>query len=348
MNENDILKEMWRLCPNRVVDKSSIIQTVPGKRNKILLIREFTNLNEDVYVDCAQVSKKINKFGIINGVTIQLYYDFLILRIKSIEERPKCSVCRENYCKFRSFKEGYKLTCGDSCILSIRKDIMNRNHEVLKNKPVSEETKRKLSLARKGKSPSRNAIEKARQWHLEYSKTEEGKEFYKKLGELNSKRNIESIISGKFNSTKSGNSRYKKGSYYSPGLNKKFHFDSSWELDFLKYLENDLRKGYIKTFGRCVRYFKYKDISGKIRRYVPDFYIKLDTGLEIIVEIKPYDVSISELVLLKKFSAKKSLKGTGIKYLIITERDLYLRKGHKFNSRKQYSIKDSFHIFNFL
>lgn len=21
MNENDILKEMWRLCPNRVVDK---------------------------------------------------------------------------------------------------------------------------------------------------------------------------------------------------------------------------------------------------------------------------------------------------------------------------------------
>lgn len=347
MSENEILIEMWKLCPNRIINKDSIIQVIPGKRNKVLLIKELTVLDKDVYIDCAQIPKKFSRFGLIKGITTQLYYDFLILRIKSIEDRPKCTVCGINYCNFRSFKEGYNMTCGNSCIIKLRRDLMDKNHEILRNKPVSEETRRKLSLARKGKVPPKKAIDGARNWHLKFSKTEEGKEFYKKLGESNSKRNIKAIIDGKFNSTKSGKSKFKRGKYYSPGLNKNFHYDSSWELDFLKYLEKDLKKGYIQTFKRCSKYFKYKDASGKVRRYIPDFYIKLDTGLEIIVEIKPYEISRKDLILRKKYSAKKGLKGTGIKYLIITEKELYLRKGQKYNNKK-HSIKDSFHIFNFL
>ena len=87
----------------------------------------------------------------------------------------------------------------------------------------------------------------------------------------------------------------KKG-YYRPKNPKKYKgdykniiFRSSWEEKFMKYCDT---KQYILEWGSEEYVIPYRDpTSGKIRRYFPDFYIKVKESSgkikKYIIEIKP-------------------------------------------------------------
>lgn len=87
----------------------------------------------------------------------------------------------------------------------------------------------------------------------------------------------------------------KKG-YYRPKNPKKYKgdykniiFRSSWEEKFMKYCDT---KQYILEWGSEEYVIPYRDpTSGKVRRYFPDFYIKVKESSgkikKYIIEIKP-------------------------------------------------------------
>tara|TARA_X000000368_G_C23044302_1_gene718439 strand:+ start:2115 stop:2558 length:444 start_codon:yes stop_codon:yes gene_type:complete len=87
----------------------------------------------------------------------------------------------------------------------------------------------------------------------------------------------------------------KKG-YYRPKNPKKYKgdykniiFRSSWEEKFMKYCDT---KQYILEWGSEEYIIPYRDpTSGKVRRYFPDFYIKVKESSgkikKYIIEIKP-------------------------------------------------------------
>ena len=87
----------------------------------------------------------------------------------------------------------------------------------------------------------------------------------------------------------------KKG-YYRPKNPKKYKgdykniiFRSSWEEKFMKYCDT---KQYILEWGSEEYVIPYRDpTSGKVRRYFPDFYIKVKESngkiKKYIIEIKP-------------------------------------------------------------
>ena len=87
----------------------------------------------------------------------------------------------------------------------------------------------------------------------------------------------------------------KKG-YYRPKNPKKYKgdyknifFRSSWEEKFMRYCDT---KQYILEWGSEEYIIPYRDpTSGKVRRYFPDFYIKVKESSgkikKYIIEIKP-------------------------------------------------------------
>ena len=135
----------------------------------------------------------------------------------------------------------------------------------------------------------------------------------------------------------------KKG-YYRPKNPKKYKgdyknifFRSSWEEKFMKYCDT---KQYILEWGSEEYVIPYRDpTSGKVRRYFPDFYIKVK-GKKYMVEVKPlYQTKepktqkridkkyIREVVTYsvnraKWKAAQKFCKQLGWQFQIITEKEL--------------------------
>lgn len=75
--------------------------------------------------------------------------------------------------------------------------------------------------------------------------------------------------------------RFHSGWYNSDKFGK-MYFNSSWELAFIVWCENNT---LIETLKRCDDTIPYKDKNGKERFYYPDFEIKSSSGIQII-EIK--------------------------------------------------------------
>ena len=81
----------------------------------------------------------------------------------------------------------------------------------------------------------------------------------------------------------------KKG-YYRPKNPKKYKgdyknifFRSSWEEKFMKYCDT---KQYILEWGSEEYVIPYRDpTSGKVRRYFPDFYIKVKEQPSITADV---------------------------------------------------------------
>lgn len=68
--------------------------------------------------DTEEVLMNYNQFGIrildYCGLTMQEYYDLMLLHINSEEDRPKCKICG-NPVSFKNVKNGYKKLCCKSC-----------------------------------------------------------------------------------------------------------------------------------------------------------------------------------------------------------------------------------------
>lgn len=119
--------------------------------------------------------------------------------------------------------------------------------------------------------------------------------------------------------------KYLSGIYKSTILNKNLGYDSSWELDFIKYGEYLLKKNLILKFDRCsdkIQYFNDED--KKFHYYYPDFEIILLNNKRIVLELKPANlVKKSREVFNKKIYAQKYYWKQKAKYIILTEKELY-------------------------
>lgn len=84
----------------------------------------------------------------------------------------------------------------------------------------------------------------------------------------------------------------KKGMYFPKNPNKyighldKIKYRSSWELYFMKWLDNNKRVKRWNSEEVVINYFS--KLEGKNRRYFVDFFVEFDDGKQIIVEIKPF------------------------------------------------------------
>lgn len=104
---------------------------------------------------------------------------------------------------------------------------------------------------------------------------------------------------------------------------------SSWEWNFLKFLEDSPVIKFFSSEELMVPYFLLSD--KKFHRYYPDFLVELITGERFIIEIKPFCQRIcknrrSELTFIKNQckwqAASEVAKNNGIQFIVLDEYDL--------------------------
>lgn len=117
----------------------------------------------------------------------------------------------------------------------------------------------------------------------------------------------------------------KSGCYESQILKNKFKYDSSWEKDFIIFMERLYQKGYINSFSRNRDFISYiKPTDNTEHKYLPDFEFFTNEGVRVVVEIKPAGLlRKDEVVIRKKFAAQKFYWKQKVKYITLTENELY-------------------------
>ena len=98
MNDNEQILKLIKLNPN---PKSNNIVINKGVRNLYYLIPKWLSGDNDKYYFYNKLGRKLKEFNI----SIQVYYDVLILGITNINDRPKCRYCGE-YTKFTGLTTG--------------------------------------------------------------------------------------------------------------------------------------------------------------------------------------------------------------------------------------------------
>lgn len=264
----------------------------------------LTELNQDIKVAPCKVNKNLPK-----DLTPQMYYDLVILGINSIEERPKCAYCGSE--SSFSLCKGYKSYC-KSCN---RKEAAKNISKALKGKPLSELNRKHLSEAKKGKKlTEEQRLRRPRGYHFHLSEE--------------AKRKV-SLSKSRIHNLKF----YKSGTYKSSKCDKMINYMSSYELDFLKICDSS--KFIHKVEVPDPIPYEY---IGKFHSYYPDFMITLDSGKKVLVEIKPKNLMMNELVLIKRFSAFKWCRKLGIYHITITQDSIY-KTNKKFKKVINYNLR---------
>ena len=310
-----------------------------GKKPKRLfrVYSWMTGKDEDVLITSRTFGKFLQE-ECFPDFTTQIYYDIVVLGLTDESQRPKCEVCgKEN--KFNGMVHGYSTNCSDVCHRKWKSEHMN-DKMIRKGDKIPEETKNKIGKTIRAKDKEEIWNDEWRRKHSEHMKafaqTEKGKEFYKMVGEICSKKNIERMINEENKPYHLNSKLYYRGTYISEVYdNSEFRYDSGWELTFIKYMEQ--KKLEISEFSRCNDVVFYTKEDGSTHRYLPDFYIKFKSGVEIIIEIKPHYLLEDEVVKLKSAAGKEYFNKKNIKYFIITEKDFLSGQ----------NIKASFDILNY-
>ena len=115
MNEDEILEKYYYKNPFRKNDdnysiKKEIYLIGEGKKQKYNLFSWITGNTEDIWVSALYLTDKLKPYGL----TPQLYYDIVILGIKSTKERPRCRYCEKSV-GFKNMSRGYFNFCDLSC-----------------------------------------------------------------------------------------------------------------------------------------------------------------------------------------------------------------------------------------
>lgn len=240
------------------------------------------------------VSFKLEK-SLIIGVTPQIYYDLVSLGIDSPEKRPKCSYCQKE-ARFEITK-GYL----NHCLEHSNKTGHEKLSKLFKGVPLSEEHRKKLSLAKRGKKLTEEQ-RKRRPRGYTFKLSKEARE---KIS-LSKKEKVCS------------RSYYKSGTFISKKSNSEIKYLSSYERDFLNICENSK---YIKQI-EVPDPIKYKYI-GEFHHYYPDFLITTDSGDKVIIEIKCFNLINDKKVIMKRLYSRRYCKNIGYKYITLTEKDIY-------------------------
>jgi len=115
--------------------------------------------------------------------------------------------------------------------------------------------------------------------------------------------------------------RRKRGVYSSIKMKTPMTYRSGWELEYFKYL--DSLESVANFFSESLKIQYVSNVkTGKTRNYIPDLLVEYVDGNKVLIEIKPSS-KISQRVNVKKFAAaQKYCDVNGIRFQIITERDL--------------------------
>ena len=336
MKEEKLFNQLYELFEKYDLKSQQIIkydETNKPNKNTLYLFPTFlSGEDKNIYVKSFILAKKLRKAG----YSTQLYYDIFILGISSINDRPKCIICGKP-AKFdteNGFVRGYLKSCNDSShrklamryILQL-KENREKQKQSHKGWVPSNELRNKWSVERKGKKKNfkKEFIEYLIQRNKDFDWTQERRDL------------ISNKIINRLKVSPNSRKSFKKGWYGSKFTGKTYHFDSSWEEKMIIYLEKILLKGYIKHFDRCTEYVKYKTDDGFFHKYIPDFYVVLNDGTKVIIEIKPASLlKKSRVVYLKKMAGLKYFKKKNYKYIILTENELFK------------NIKGSFNIFDYI
>lgn len=313
--------------------------TTKNKRYNYCLYSWMTGEDTDRYVNTNQLRKFLKlKFN----ASVQIYYDIICVGLTSIKDRPLCPVCGKEL-SFDSLSHGYPVTCCKKCH-RIHKRVQIQNNPLMTKKGDvrTEQVKKKISNTLRSKDISYSDVwrKKHSDFMKAFAKTKKGREFYKKVGEINSKKNIERLKGSTIDRGGYFTNRvFKRGIYESESLNKTLNYDSGWELKFIQYLENESIKEVINVVDRCKDHVIYYWDDGSRHRYLPDFFIEFNSGIRIVIEIKPsYLLKISRKVQLCIEAGKEYFESRGIRFYVLTEHDLFDNKG---------IIKSSFSIIDF-
>lgn len=105
----------------------------------------------------------------------------------------------------------------------------------------------------------------------------------------------------------------KSGLYKSTKMNIEILYQSSWELERFKELDESEN---VLSYKRCEDVIKYININNKIKRYIPDIEITYNNGIVEIEEIKGW---LNDNIILKLSAAKDFYQNTNKKYKILTK-----------------------------
>lgn len=270
--------------------------------------------DQDIWISCKTIKQFLRKYNI----TIQLYYDIVVLGLISIEDRPRCETCHGKV-KFYNMYDGYQRFCCKSCmdiglkgreISKDTRDKMSKSHIGLKSSPeakkkIGEANKRRVFTPEIRKNMSIGTLKRIT----------DPKKHFKTTNRFTTK----GFKSGIIKSVKAGNIDIK--------------YLSSWEKTFIQNCDKDSNIIKLETPDPI----EYKKDDGTVHNYLPDFKLTLDTGIVVIVEIKPNNlVKKSRIVLLKRIAAKKYCRKNSYKYIILTENELF------------NNIHGSFNIYDFV
>lgn len=110
-----------------------------------------------------------------------------------------------------------------------------------------------------------------------------------------------------------------KGLYFFKKANKEVCYRSSWELKFMKYLDN--QENVIKCEYELLR-IPYYGVDNHKRNYIPDILTYYSDGSKILYEIKPIIHKDSQINKLKFFYANQYCQENNITFQVITEKEL--------------------------
>ncbi|MCD6435378.1 MAG: TnsA endonuclease N-terminal domain-containing protein [Clostridiales bacterium] len=97
-------------------------------------------------------------------------------------------------------------------------------------------------------------------------------------------------------------------------------YRSSWEKFYCELLDHSDKVEYWGVEILCIPYFDTE--KNKMRRYFPDFFIKLKDGTKLVHEVKPKKQTQLQNNLDKWQAAEEYCKKTGAIFQVITEIEL--------------------------
>ena len=230
----------------------------------------------------------------------------------------------------------HKFDCTCSCCKAKRGELSGAD-SLSFGKKHSEESKQKMSIAKKGKTYEEiYGIEEAKVMRQCRSKESTGRiqtpEKSRKISEklagkpksLTHKQKLSEVWdighTAEVINRMAVNSRsqYKTGYFYSHKNCCDIFFASSYELYSFIGLEHD---NNVKKYGRCTFSIPYI-INGEMHRYVPDIGAQYIDNSFIIIEIKPNNLVENEDVVLKKLAAQKYCRENCMSYEMWTEKEI--------------------------
>lgn len=111
------------------------------------------------------------------------------------------------------------------------------------------------------------------------------------------------------------------GKYTSNKMGMTFTHRSGWELSYFKYLEDNT--DVVKYYSEVIRIPYVSNLkTGRLRTYIPDLLVEWSDGRKELIEIKPIR-RVTNPKNIKKFVAASAwCAENGVKFVIITEKDL--------------------------